>query len=215
MRSIHSCTTLTYALHLFLSFHVSAIYVLHLFMRHNYSRLALIHLSHSFMCHFYSCFALIFVSYSPMRRTYLCVALIYLLHSFHASHSFNDVSHLFIRCIYSCIALSMRYVTSLFSRISHAAYSFLTLFFSLTCIKSPTSWQECFATTIKMSMQADVHKIYCWPTQLLFSLVLDSLNVYSYQSIFHITSAPNSHLWDLCPTSAPPFLRRPIEGASL
>ena len=32
--------------------------------------------------------------------------------------------------------------------------------------------------------QMYIHKIHCWPTRLLFSLVLDSLNVYSCQSIF-------------------------------
>ena len=139
------------------------------FMRHSYSRVALIYLSHSFMRHLCSCVALIYASHSSMCRTYLCVALIHLLHSFHASHSFNDASHLFMRCIHSCIASSMRYVTSLFSRISHAACSLLTPFFSLTCIKSQTSWRECSATTIKVSTRADVHKIHCWPTQLLIS----------------------------------------------
>lgn len=39
--------------------------------------------------------------------------------------------------------------------------------------------------SIIISMQADVHITHCWPTQLLFSFVLDSLNVYSYQFIFH------------------------------
>ena len=135
MCSIFSCTTLTYALHSFLSFHISAVYVLHLFIHHSYSRLALIHLSYSFMRHICSCVTLIYVSHSPICCTYLCIALIHLLHSFHASYSFNDALHLFMRCIHSCIALSMRYVTSLFSRISYAACSLLTSFFSLTYIK--------------------------------------------------------------------------------
>ena len=159
--------------------------MLYLFIRHSYSRLAFIHQSYSFMRHFCSCVALIYMLHSPMRCTYLCVAFIHLLHSFYASHSFNDASHLFICCIHLYITLSMYYITSLFSRISHAACSLLTSFFSLIYIKSQTFWQECSTTTIKLSTQAEIHEIHCWPTPLLFSLVLDSLNIYSYQSIFH------------------------------
>ena len=138
-------------------------------MHHSYSHVTLIYLSHSFMRHLCSCIALIYASHSSMCCTYLCIALIHLLHSFHVSHSFNDASHLIMRCIHSCIALSMYYVISLFSCISYAVCSFLIPFFSLTCIKSQTSWQECFATTNKVSVRANVYKIHCWPTQLLFS----------------------------------------------
>ncbi len=38
---------------------------------------------------------------------------------------------------------------------------------------------------ILTSGQADVHIAQCRPTRLLLSLILDSLNVYSYQFIFH------------------------------
>ena len=165
----HSCVV--FASHSFMCrFCVALIHAS--FLRCTHSRVALIHALHLFIYRTHWCITLF------MRRTHLCIAFI------HSSHSFNDTLHLLMRCTHSCIASSMRYVASLFSRISHAACSLFTPFSSLTCIKSQTSWQECSAT-IKMSMRADVHKIHCWPTQLLFSLVLDSLNLHSCQPIFH------------------------------
>ena len=171
--SIYSCTTFPYALHLFLFFHVSAVYVLplfiHCYLRCNHLCIIVIYTLQLFIYYTHWFVTVIYALHLSMCCTYLCIAPIYLMHSFHISHSFNDMSHLFICCIHSCISLSMRYVTSLFSCISHAACSLITSFFFLTYIKSQTSWQECFTTTIKVSMQTDVHKIYCWPTQLLFS----------------------------------------------
>ena len=102
-----------------------------------------------------SCITFIHALYSPMFSIYSCVV--------HASYPF-------MRCTYSCVTFVHAHVVSLFSRISHAAWSLLDLFFSLTCIKPQTSWPECSAT-IKTSALADVHKIHCWLTQLLFSLV--------------------------------------------
>ena len=172
---------------------VAIILVSRSLMRHLCSCVALIHVLRSLMRHLYSCVALIHVSHSLMRHLCSCVTLIYLSHLFILRTYFmlhtRSTIHLFMRCIHSRIAPSMRYVASLLSCISHAACSLLTPFFSLTCIKSQTSWRECSAT-IKMDTWADVHKIHCWPTQLLFSLVPDSLNVYSCQSIFHICCNP-------------------------
>ena len=167
IRFIHSCTTLTHALHLFLSFHVLAIYVLylsmHCYLRCNHLCVTVIHALKLFIyhIHLYVTFVhALYWSHSFMCCTYLCIALIHLLHLFYASHSFNDLSHWFMCFIYSCIALSIHYVTSLFSHIGHAAYSLLTPFFFLIFIKSRTSWGECSATIIKVSKRADVYKIH-------------------------------------------------------
>ena len=130
------------------------------FMRYTHLCVALIPLHSCIdllcMCYICSCVALIHVSHSLMRQLCSCVALIYSSHLFirctHFMHHTRSTIHLFMRYIHSCIAPSMRYVASLFSRISHAACSLLTPFFSLTCIKSQsqTFWRECSAT-IKMS----------------------------------------------------------------
>ena len=103
------------------------------------------------------CAAFLHVSHSFMRCTHPCSP------SIHASYSF-------MRCTYSCVNFVHAHVVSLLSRMSHAAWSLLDLFFSSTCIKSQTSWPECSAK-IKTSARADVHKIHCWLPQLLFSLV--------------------------------------------
>ena len=129
---------------------------------------AFLHALHPFMYHFHSWVVLTHVLHLFMHRS--CVTLIH-------------VSHSFMRCTYSCVTFVHAHVVSLFSRISHAAGSLLDLFFSLTCIKSQTSWPECSAT-IKTSARADVHKIHCWLTQLLFSFSSHSLNLCLHQSIF-------------------------------
>ena len=59
--------------------------------------------------------------------------------------------HSFMRCTHLALHLFLRYIhlctciLSLFSCISHKAWSPPDLFFSLTCIKSQTSWPECSA----------------------------------------------------------------------
>ena len=158
------------------------IHALHSSMHCTYSSFFMYQLYMYYIC---SYITFIYVLHSSMRCTYLYIAFIYLLHSFHVSHSFNDALHLLMHCIHLCIALFMHYIIFLFSRINYATCSLFTPFFSLIYIKFQNSWQECSATTMKISMQADVHKIHYWPTQLLFSLDFNNLNVYFCQSIFY------------------------------
>ena len=56
-----------------------------------------------------------------------------------------------------------------------------------------------------------------WPNPSLFAEFTDQCQLSRAQSsiLFPITLAPSSHLWDLCLTSAPPFLGWPTKRASL
>ena len=66
---------------------------------------------------------------------------VYKLLSSSCRDTFIHALHLFLRYIHSCAC-----ILSLFSCISHKAWSPPDLFFSLTCIKSQISWPECSAT---------------------------------------------------------------------
>ena len=70
-----------------------------------------------------------------MHYIYLCIALIYLLYLFYTSQLFNNILYLFMYYIYLFIILFIYYVIFLFLCISHIAYNFFILFFSLIYIK--------------------------------------------------------------------------------
>ena len=95
IRSIHLCTTLTYALHSFFSFYISAIYMLHLFMHHylcyTYLYIIVIHILHLFI--YYTYYLLLI---------FICCTHLYIL--------FIYVSHLFIYYNYLFIILIL-YIT--------------------------------------------------------------------------------------------------------